>query len=60
MLVFYLLIVPFARHRARPFGPDNRTERLASSFLYSTNDWQETLGCQFTKAPLGFSFHAHT
>ena len=21
---------------------------------------QETLGCQFTKAPLGFSFHAQT
>lgn len=36
---------------------------LDRSFAYGVwpeKDWQETLGCQFTNAPFGFSFHAQT
>jgi hypothetical protein len=55
----------------QPFGSACRTEGAASlAFLGPTiastqgvwpvNDSHETLGCQFTNAPLGLSFHAQT
>ena len=33
---------------------------IAQNHWAGAKFWHETLGCQFTNAPLGFSFHAHT
>jgi hypothetical protein len=53
----------------QPLQSGKRTEEALSFWVrliastqgfWPLNAWHETFGCQFTNAPLGFSFHAQT
>ena len=48
-----------------PFGQNEKAAILGPTVASTQGVWpaydaHETLGCQFTNAPLGFSFHAQT
>lgn len=44
------------------FSPPGFVDRIIVSTqgFWPLNAWHETFGCQFTNAPLRFSFHAQT
>lgn len=61
------LLPPSVHFKLRGRAAATRMRAAANAYVFcgywlesGVNDLQETFGCQFTNAPFGLSFHAHT